>query len=313
MSDPRCPSDDEMLHDLAYVLAVGTSTGPGPGIPTMCPLPVLEQRLWTLATARRRRALAVPAQPVHCALGADPLDYCFSTANNGKASCASVARLWLAYLGHGLEIVTAGSRGRQVGMAALTAFVAMPELVSSITLRVSAGYKTDQRREHLVADLKTLRPLWLLPALDARGQRLPRTRLVVEVRYNNQTERVAMSLITDMLQDIGISGSVRVALLRDPTKLRMQQHPDKSELPALPGYGIDTKGKTFFVDPSGGEPLPLIDSGGSPRMWPRTPTITENPRAEQIVTSAPASAGRDTGAHVRQPVGCRTRAAAVHE
>ena len=284
MRDLRCPSDDELMRKLAYLLVVGPPAADAEDPqqrPAMCPLPVIEQRLRMVAAARRRLGWSTSAPPLHCAMSVDPLDFVCATEVDGAATCADVAALWRAYLGHGLELVTVGSRGNPRGRRVLAAFHTQPRLVSGITLRVLVGHRTMQPREHLVADVKTLMRLWGLDAVDSAGRPRGRKRLLVEVVHldNESAEDAARSVIAGVLSDAGVSAPTRTRLLCDTTSLTFTTYSNvEKSLPV--GAGIGVEGTAFVVDLGSRRPRVLHGSDRAPRRWPAEALPAPVPRGE---------------------------------
>jgi hypothetical protein len=275
---PEQPPHDvplgNIVRQLDYVCAIAPSDhdrGPKPG--KRAPLALIEQRLAELAAARRHLGLPFPAPMVLCTLGQDPLDYWSATVNDGDATCADLGRLWRCYLGQGLTVVSAGSKGREQARTAMTAFVAMPALISRFTLRIQVNgpdWGTQHYVKSLAADLRILRPLWGLPAHDPHSMVPLSRRLLVEVVHGQQSANIARIFVNDLLRQAGLSAPTMLATAADTAKVRLvptSRATAAGTETALTQwrYGIRPDGTLFAVGADGIHTLRT--PGRTPRTW----------------------------------------------
>ncbi|MFC0435057.1 hypothetical protein [Kutzneria buriramensis] len=270
---PYVPLGD-VVRQLDYVCAIAPSDHDRGRKPTKrAPLAVIEQRLAELALARLHLGLPFPAPTVLCTLGQDPLEYWSATVNDGDATCADLGRLWRCHLGHGLTVVSAGSKGREQARTAMTAFVAMPALLSRFTLRILVNgpeWGTQLYMKNLAADLSVLRPLWGLPAHDPHSMVPLSRRLLVEVVHGQQSGNMARTFVNDLLRQAGLSAPAMLATAADTAKVRFvttSRTPAAGKETALSQwrYGIRPDGTLFAVVAGGIHSL--LTPGGEPRTW----------------------------------------------
>lgn len=265
---------DVVVRQLDYLLALGPGDHDrGPKTTKRAALATIEQRLAELAFARLHLGLPTPAPTVLCTLGQDPLDYWSATVDDGNATCADLARLWRSYLGQGLNVTSTGSRGREQARAAMTAFVAMPALISRFTLQIQIGgpeWGTPHYMKMLAADLRILRRLWDLPAHEPHEMVPLSRRLLVEVVHGQQSGNTARNFLSDLLQAAGLSAPDRLATAGDTAKVQFVA----TNRPAATGkqavltqwrYGIRPDGTLFAV--GAGKAHNLLQPDGKPRTW----------------------------------------------
>jgi len=259
-------SDDRLVGDLTYLLAVAPPLRPRTTRPSVCSFDDLEQRLREVSATLRRTDSVKPERAVQCALsGQDPLDYVSPTCADGNATCADVARLWLTHLGQRLAITTSGTYNRAQARSALTAFRETPALIRELTIRVEVGHISQIYVQHLAEDIRLVRRLWDLPALDVRGRGLSRQRLQIQVVHSAQSQNTARTVISNVLRAAGLSDKQWTDLLADPTRVVFRQN--TSGLPMAPGHGIGVRGELFTVAVDGVTVHAMHDSTGQQRRW----------------------------------------------
>jgi hypothetical protein len=262
---PSPHSDDRLVGDLTYVLAVAPPPRQRATRVAVCHFVALEQRLREVGRAHRRVASADPDHAVHCALGGqNPLDYAAPTRADGNATCADIARLWPMYLGQRLAITTSGSHGRPHARSALIAFRETPALIRELTIRIEVGHISQAYGEQLAEDIRLVRRLWEwdLPALDVRGREVDRRRLQILVAYGKQSRDTALTVTSNALRAAGLSDKQRTDFLADEKRVVFKQ-----EGPSLgPGHGIGVRGELFTVA-ADGTVHAMRDSAGQHRQW----------------------------------------------
>ncbi|MGH3712947.1 MAG: hypothetical protein ACRDT4_05725 [Micromonosporaceae bacterium] len=221
-----------LLGDLGFVLAVdncarGCEHCPAYGSRTpvsRAPFDDLEHRLIGITAARRRLGLAPPSRVVHCWRISDPLDYAWRTATGRVATCADVAGLWRDHLGQGLYLVTNGSEGKPTARRALARLVARPELVSQVKLTIThadRAWGTTRYLANIADDLRTLIPLWELPA--TRWEDPVGRRFRVNVKSTPERYGETRAAVVQALFHAGLSVRRAVDACGDPQRVRFKQ------------------------------------------------------------------------------------------